>query len=78
MRKVTFNGLECCPAVPARPFGKSSPGFEVELWKNDDGTLIKYVIWDISCFIPVTPVLVAKGQFANTQTEIEMKRDGLA
>jgi len=33
MGKVTFDDFECCLAVPARPFGKGSPWFEVELWK---------------------------------------------
>ena len=33
MGKVTIDNFGCCPAVPVRPFGEGSPGFEAEFWK---------------------------------------------
>ena len=33
MGKVLFDDAQCWLAVPARPFGKGSSGFKVELWK---------------------------------------------
>jgi hypothetical protein len=32
-----------------------------ENFGSDDGTSIKEVVWDISCFIPITPVVAARG-----------------